>query len=153
MLYDQLFSRYMVAENRKCAKWPQTELEHLRAKSTLYTLNTYLRSRNFRPFNSTINRFRDTWRKSEIHGMTFTWRLTVKSTLYTLNIYLWGPEFGPFRSMISSFRDTCTRLRNSEMHRVTPNWTWSHNSQKYSIYRYIKHLPQRPRFWSLSLYH
>ncbi len=44
--YDQWFSRYKVAKNRKCTKWPQTELEHLTVKSTLYTLNTYaLRSK------------------------------------------------------------------------------------------------------------
>ena len=36
--YDQRFSRYKVAENLKCTEWLKTELEHLTAKTTLYTL-------------------------------------------------------------------------------------------------------------------
>ena len=36
------------------------------------------------------------------------------------------------------------------MHRLTPNWTWTLNSQKYLMY--TEHLPLRPRFWSISLY-
>ena len=30
-------SKYKVAKNLNCTKWPQTELEHLAVKSTLYT--------------------------------------------------------------------------------------------------------------------
>ena len=41
LLYDQPFSRYKVLENRKCAEQPQTNFEHLRVKSTLYTLSAY----------------------------------------------------------------------------------------------------------------
>ena len=33
---------------------------------------------------------------------------------------------------------------------MTPNWTWTFNSQKYSIH--TKYLPLRPIFWSVSLY-
>ena len=44
----------------KCTQWPQTELEHLTVKSTLYTLNIYLWGPNFHPFCSTISCFRDT---------------------------------------------------------------------------------------------
>ncbi len=40
-LYDYPFPRYKVVKNRKCTEWPQTELEHLTVKSTLYTLNTH----------------------------------------------------------------------------------------------------------------
>ncbi len=29
-----------VAKNRKCTEWPQTDLEHLTVKSTLFALNT-----------------------------------------------------------------------------------------------------------------
>ena len=29
---------YKIGENRKCTEWPQTELKHVRVKSTLYTL-------------------------------------------------------------------------------------------------------------------
>ena len=42
-------------------------------------------------------------------------------------------------------------LRKSKMHRITPGWTWTFNSQKYLVY--TKHLPLRPKFWSVSLYH
>ncbi len=84
-LYDQPYSRYKV-ENRKCTKWPENNLTHLKSectewpqnylnhlsvKSTLYTLNTHTRGPNFTPFRSTISRFRDT-RLSKIgmHRMT-----------------------------------------------------------------------------------
>ena len=60
LLYNQRFSRYKVAENWKCTEWPQTELEHLTIKSTLYTINTHLWSPNFGPFRSMISHFRDT---------------------------------------------------------------------------------------------
>ncbi len=33
---------YRISENQKCTEWPQTELEHLTVKSSLYTLKTYL---------------------------------------------------------------------------------------------------------------
>ncbi len=36
------------------------------------------------------------------------------------------------------------------MHWMTPNWTWTLNSQKYPIYS--KYLPLRSIFWSVSLY-
>ncbi len=62
--YDQRFSRYKVAKNQKCTEWPQTELEHLTVKSTLFTLNIYSRGPNIGPFRSTINRFRDTCTRS-----------------------------------------------------------------------------------------
>ncbi len=39
--------------------------------------------------------------------------------------------------------------RKSEMHRMTPNWTWRLNNQMYAIY--TKYLPLRPKFWSVSL--
>ncbi len=34
--------------------------------------------------------------------------------------------------------------RKSEMHRMIPNWTWTLNSQKYSMY--TKYLPWCPNF-------
>ena len=70
----------------------------------------------------------------------WTW---VKSTLYTPYTYLRGPNFRPFRSMTSRFLDTCTRT--PEIHGITPNWTWTLNSQKYSTY--TKYLPLRPIFF------
>ena len=38
LLYDQRLSRYKVGQNRKGTERPQTEIEHLTVKSTLYTL-------------------------------------------------------------------------------------------------------------------
>ncbi len=52
---------YKVGENRKRIEWPQTELDHITVKRTLYTLNTYPWGPNFSPFRSTISRFRDIW--------------------------------------------------------------------------------------------
>ncbi len=123
--------------------------------STLQTVKTYLWGWNFGPVCSTTTGFLyirspenqkcTEWPKNELE------HLTIKSTLYTLNAYRWDPNFVPFRSTISSFRDTtCISLPKSEMHRMTPNWTWTLNSQKYSMY--TKYLPLRPKFWSVSLY-
>ncbi len=36
------------------------------------------------------------------------------------------------------------------MNRMTPNWTWTLNSQHYRVS--TKYLPQRPKFWSVSIY-
>ncbi len=36
------------------------------------------------------------------------------------------------------------------MHRVTPNWTWTLNSQKHPMW--TKYLPLTSKFWSISLY-
>ena len=63
-------------------------------------------------------------------------KLNFNSTLYTLNTYPWGPNCGPFHSTISLFRDTtCIRSPKSEVYRMTPNWTWTLNSQN-TLYMY-----------------
>ncbi len=74
---------------------------------------------------------------------------TVKRTLYIDSILI--PEAQilvrfALRLAVSEIQG----LQKSEMHRVTPNWTWTLNSQKYSIY--TKYLPLRSKFWSVSLY-
>ncbi len=126
----------------KFIEWPQTKLEYLTVKSI--------------PFRSTNSRFRDTTctRSGKIgkHRMTqnWTWTLNSKNTLYTkymLNTYVRGPNIGPFSSASSRFLDT--RLSKSEMHRITPNWTWTRNSQKYPTC--TKYLPLRSKFWSVLL--
>ncbi len=61
-LYALPFPRYKVVnmvKNWKCTEWPQTELEHLTAKSTLCTVNTYPWGPNFGPFCSTASGFED----------------------------------------------------------------------------------------------
>ncbi len=50
--------------------------------------------------------------------------------------------------MARRFRDT--RSSKSEMHRMTPNWNWTFNSQKYPVY--AKCLLLKPKLWSVSLY-
>ena len=106
------YNMYKVSKNRKCTELPQTELGHLTVKSSLYTINTYIRSPDFHPFCSTTNtRYKvaknqkcTKWPQTELE------QLTVKSTLYTRHTYPWGPNFGPFHSRISlSWDTTCTR--------------------------------------------
>ncbi len=41
-LYNQPFLRHSFVENRKCAEWPQNDLNHWSVKSTLCTLNTQI---------------------------------------------------------------------------------------------------------------
>ena len=40
--------------------------------------------------------------------------------------------------------------QKSETHRMTPNWTWTLNNQKYPTY--TKYLPLRSKLWSILLY-
>ncbi len=86
-------------ENWKCTEWPQTELEHLTVKITLYTLHPYPRGPNFALFCSTVSRFWDTTctQSAKIGNapnapQTEREHLAVKNTLYTLNTYPWGKK-------------------------------------------------------------
>ena len=141
-LYDQQFSRYKVAENRKCTEWPQTDLKHLTVKSTLHTLNTYpmrpkcwcfsLYDYPFPRYKVDQNRKQTEWPQTELK------HLTVKVTLYTIE---WSPP-GAHIVVRFALRPAICEIqgrRKSEMHRMTPNWTWTLNSQKYPVY--TKYLP------------
>ncbi len=90
--------RYKAVKNWKCTEPPQTELEHLTAKSTLYTLNAYPWGPNLGLFRSTNTRFRDT-RSSKIGNAPsdpkLNWPLNSQKYL-TLSTYPWGPHFVPF---------------------------------------------------------
>ncbi len=80
-----LIPRYTVIKYQKCTEWPQTEVEHLTVKSTLYTCtkNTYPRCPNFGQFHSITSRFWDTCiRSSKISNapnMTPNWTWTLNS--------------------------------------------------------------------------
>ncbi len=109
---------YKVGENQKCTEWPQTELEDLTVKGTLYTLSTYPWGPNCGPFRSTISRFRDNiytvgenrkcteWLQTELED------LTVKSTLCTLILT-------PEAHILVRF---ALRLAISEMQHVQGRW-------------------------------
>ncbi len=214
-LYDLPFPRYnmyKVGENRKCTEWPQTEFEDLTVKNTLYALNTYPEAQilvNFalwlaiseiqhvhgrrksqmhqmtpiwtwklnrqkysictkylitseaqilvrfaiRLAVSKIQHLQSQW-KLEIHRMTpnWTWRLnSQKYSIYTKCLPHEAQILDCFtlRLAISEIQHV-QDWRKSEMHRMTPNWTWRINSKKYFIY--TKYLPPRPKYWSVSLY-
>ncbi len=151
---------YEISKSRKCTEWPQTELEHLRVKSTLYTLNTYPWGPNFAPFLSTISRFRDTtcMRSAKVGNAPNDSKLNlnteVKSALYTLNTYPWGPNFALCRSTISRFRDTtCTRSVKIGNEPNDPKLNFNtQQSEVLYIHMYTKYLPLRPKFCYVSLY-
>ncbi len=119
----------------------------LNSQKLLYIPGTFPRSPNFGPCRSMTSCFRDT--KSSKIGNAPKWpqteleHLTVKTTLYTLNTCPWGPNFGLFHSMTGHFEIQLGH-RKSEMHRMTPKWIWTLNSQKYSIC--TEYLCQRPKF-------
>ena len=115
---------YKVPENQKCTQWPQNELEHLTVKSTLYTLNTYPWGPNCGPFHSTISHFRDTRCTSSV-------KIGNVPNDPKLNLNTWT-RFWYKRSW---------KIGNASN---DPNWTWTPNSQKYSIN--TKYLPQWPNF-------
>ena len=66
---------------------------------------------------------------------------------YTLRTYPRSPNVGLFRSTTSRFQDTTLSKIG-----MNPNWSWTLNTLKYSVYRYTKYLPLRPKFWSVLLY-
>ncbi len=69
--------------------------------------------------------------------------LTVKSTLYALNIFA--------RFALGLAVSEIQGHQKSKMHRMTPNWTSTLNSQNYSTSIYTRYLPLRTKFWSVSL--
>ena len=116
---------------------------------TLDALNTYPRNTNFVQFCSTTSRFRDT-RSSKIGNAPNdpTLNLTFKSTLYTLNTYPRCPNLVHFALQPAVFK--IQGCRKTEMCRMTPNSTWTLNTQSYPVY--TEYLYQRPKFWSVSLH-
>ncbi len=79
------------AKNWKCTEWPQTKLEHLTVKSTLYTLNTYPCGPNFRSFRSTTSRFRDT-KSSKIGNAPSDPKLNLNTSKVPYVNYVLSPE-------------------------------------------------------------
>ncbi len=84
--------------------------------------------------------------------------LTVKRTLYML-LYIYScikvliPRLN-IRS-VSLYDQPFTRydvveMGKIEMHRLTSDWPWTLNGQKYPVY--TEYLPPSPKFWSVSLY-
>ncbi len=148
---------YEVSKIRKCTERPQIEL-HLTVKSTLYTLYTYPWGPNFAPFRSTISRFWDrTCTKSVKFGNAPNDPKLNLNTYQSkvLYIHLILPQ--EVQTLVSfALQLAVSEIQHvqgghkSEVHRMTLNWTWTLNSQKYSIY--TKYSPQRPKFWSVLLY-
>ncbi len=63
-----------VSRNRKCTKLPQSDMEHVTVKHTLYTVNTYTRTRpTFALFRSKTSHF-----TSKFYNSQLTTILTVK---------------------------------------------------------------------------
>ena len=100
---------YMLGENRKYTKWPQTELKHFTVKKySIYPLGP-----NFGLFRSTISHFWDACTRSakiwNAPNDPKTEHFSVKSTPHTLNT----PEvqiLARFALNTSRFRGpTCTR--------------------------------------------
>ena len=126
---------YKVSETWKCTEWPQTKHEHLSQKYSIYTKWLPMRLK-FCQFRSTTSHFWDTYTRSAKIGKCTEWPQTELRTLNSqkCSIYSkklpWAQNFGPFCSTISCFRDiTCTRSAKSEMHWMTPNWTWTLTKQ------------------------
>ncbi len=121
-------------ERSKCTEW----LEHLRVKSTLYTLYTCLCGPNFVPFLSMTSRFPDTrLPRIEKKNQKYTeWpqndleQVRDKSTLYTISTCPRISNYWPFHSTTSHFQ--YTRL-SKRMHRMTSELSETLNSQKHPV--------------------
>ena len=140
----------------KCTEWAQTELENLTVKITLYTLHTpkaQILVRFGLRFAVSVIQHVQGRRKSKMHQwpQTELEDLTVKSTLYTPSTYPEAQILVRFALPLAiSEMQHVQGQRKLEMHRMTPNWTWRLDSQKYSIY--TQYLPLRSKFSSVSLY-
>ncbi len=62
--------------------------------------------------------------------------------VYIQSTYFRGPNFGQFCSTTSRFEKQ--GYRNWETHRITSNWPWTLDSQKYRIY--LSAYPRGPNF-------
>ena len=139
---------YKVCENRKCTQWPQTVLEDLTDKSTLYTLNTYPWGPNFALFRSMISRFWDTactrWAKignapNDPKLNLSTWQ----SNVFYINLILTHDAQILFRFALRIAVSEIQHVQGQrKSKRMALNWTWTLNSQKYSIC--TKYIPWGP---------
>ncbi len=109
--------QHVQGQRKSETEWPQTELEHLTVKSTLYILHIPPRPKfwsvslydyPFLRYNVVKNRKWTEWPNTEIE------KITVKTTLYTLSSYPWGPNFHSFHSTTSGFQDIA--------HFTIPHW-------------------------------
>ncbi len=80
--------------------------------------------------------------------------LMVKHTMYMPSTYTRDPNFGSFWSTTSRFEMHGCQNRND---RITQEWSWTLNGQKYPVYK--RNLPPPPpkhtppvQIWSVSLY-
>ena len=55
-----------------------------------------------------------------------------------------------YDQLFSRYKVVCWKSGKSEMHQMTPEWSWTLNSQKYPVY--MKYLPPRAKYWSILLY-
>ncbi len=116
-----------VSEIKVHLKWPELKL----GGQKLYTctLNISPRGPKFGPFCYTTSCFQD--KRSKIRNALNDPKLehlTVKSTLFMYTKYLpLRPEYWSILLYDQWFSS------GLEMHRMTPNWTWKLDSQKYSI--------------------
>ena len=117
-------------------------VEHLTVKCTLYTLNTCFQDPKFCPFHSTICRFKiqSCWKsaKSEMHRMTsdLSWTCNNQNySIYTKCLHSRPKMFVRFALRPAVFKiQGWWKSEISEMYRMSSDWLWSLNSQKYLMY-------------------
>ncbi len=138
-LYDQTFLRYKVVDNRKCTKWPQTELAHLTVKSTLHRLITNLRCQIFVRFTLRPAGFKiQGCRKSKSsHGCRNQSRKCTKWPPNDFEHYkIKGTPYTCYqRHRVPCFTTICSFhpfsryvVNNRKTHRMTSDWFWTFNS-------------------------
>ncbi len=111
-LYNHLFSRYKVAENRKCTEWPTKYLSLSTEAQILVRFALKLAVSEIHVQG---------WWKSEMHRMSPKWTWTLNSQKWSTKVlvtYPWGLNFPPFCSRICGFQDT--RSPKIRMHQMTP---------------------------------
>ena len=139
--------------NQKCTEWPQSELENLTVKSTLYTLKTHPKGPNFYLFRSTTSRFRDTM-SPKLGNAPNDPKLNFNTKLPCIHCVI-TPEaqilvcFALKKAFfkIAGYR----KSEKSQMHRIWPQNYLDHVTvKKYPVYS--KYLPLRHKFSSILLY-
>ncbi len=95
------------------------------------------------------NRFRDTghFETSALNDLKIILNTTRSKVFYMCVANVEEFQISP-NFLCDCFQDT--KLSISEMHQMPSEWPWILNSQKYPVY--IKYLPPRFKFLSLSLY-
>ena len=122
----------------KCAGWPQNDVEHYKVKATpLYVTSRLWSQISVRfPLRPAISELQGILRQVDRMTPKWHWTLQLRSKVPHIYVLLVSPNqislHFALRPAIFEIQD-CWKSEISEMFRMTSDWLWNLNSQKYLV--------------------